>query len=216
MEKVTEKRSAFFFLFVCFLKGRGSKVKTGLLTEDFEHGGGIADPGGTGGHLAVVDQLVERLHGGDVQREALVDGDASRQMRPVVVLLLTDLRAERHALPVSRLLLLDRGRGQEMETEKKLRELRTSIVREGRVDARGALTMYHSTKLLLDAGETLKVQGSLAKLPFSTSTLSGTVTVTAPRHPGGETRSRRSEKAYMSDVLHANERIRRTSSLAAM
>lgn len=46
--------------------------------------------------------------------------------------------------------------------------------------------MYHSTTVLLDAGEMLKEQGSLAKLPFSTSTLSGTVTVTAPRHPGGK------------------------------
>lgn len=61
--------------------------------------------------------------------------------------------------------------------------------------------MYHSTTVLLDAGETLKEQGSLAKSPFSTSTLPGTVTVTAPRHPGGETGSRRSENAHIAQEI---------------
>lgn len=42
--------------------------------------------------------------------------------------------------------------------------------------------MYHSTTVLVDAGEMVKEQGSLAKSPFSASTLAGTATVTDPRH----------------------------------
>lgn len=42
--------------------------------------------------------------------------------------------------------------------------------------------MYHSTTVVLDDGETLYVQGSLAVSPFNTSTLGTTSTVTAPLH----------------------------------
>lgn len=49
-------------------------------------------------------------------------------------------------------------------------------------DIQKLLTMDHSTTVLLDDGETLYVQGSLAVSPFNASTLGATSTVTAPRH----------------------------------
>lgn len=44
------------------------------------------------------------------------------------------------------------------------------------------LTMYQSTTVLLDDGDTVYVQGSLAVSSFNTSTLGATFTVTAPLH----------------------------------
>lgn len=59
------------------------------------------------------------------------------------------------------------------------------------------LTMYHSTTVLVDGGETVYVQGSLATSPFNTSTLGATFTVTAPLHTVEKNRQR--EKNVIED-----------------
>lgn len=64
---------------------------TGLLTKDLEYGGGFFETGNARCHLAEVNQLIQRLHGGNVQGEVLIDGDASRQRRIDVSLLLATL-----------------------------------------------------------------------------------------------------------------------------
>lgn len=92
----------------------------GQLTEDFEHSGGICDPSGTSGDLAVEDKLIGRLNRGDGQGEVLSDSDPPSQRGAIVAFSLATLEAESHPLPGSLLLLLD---GQtEGDTERRWEE----------------------------------------------------------------------------------------------
>lgn len=88
------------------MKKKGSRGK-GRLTEDFEHSGGISNPGAASGDLAVVGELIGRLNRGDGQGGVPSDGDASGQRGALVALHSAVLGAERHALPDSCLLLQD-------------------------------------------------------------------------------------------------------------
>lgn len=58
--------------------------------------------------------------------------------------------------------------------------------------------MYHSTTVLLDGGETVYVQGSLAVSPFNTSTLGETVTVTVPLQTEDKNRTQTDKEKYES------------------